>query len=81
MISSNAVNGMPCHINQYFITGILKGELGFKGVVVSDFSDVDFLVDAHQSGASDYSAPLWTLLMFEAFLRQVVDAPVPVAAS
>jgi len=33
------------------------------------------LVDAHQSGASDYSAPLWTLVMFEAFLRQVVDAP------
>lgn len=31
------------------------------------------LVDAHQSGARDYSAPLWTLLMFEAFLRQVVD--------
>ena len=34
------------------------------------------LVDAHQSGARDYSAPLWTLLMFEAFLRQVVDASV-----
>ncbi len=31
------------------------------------------LVQAHQSGASDYSAPLWTLLMFEAFLRNVVD--------
>ena len=31
------------------------------------------LVDAHQSGASDYSSPLWTLLMFEAFLRNVVD--------
>jgi asparagine synthase (glutamine-hydrolysing) len=27
------------------------------------------LVDAHQSGARDYSAPLWTLMMFEAFLR------------
>jgi asparagine synthase (glutamine-hydrolysing) len=27
------------------------------------------LVDAHQSGARDYSAPLWTLVMFEAFLR------------
>ena len=25
-------------------------------------------------GARDYSAPLWTLLMFEAFLRNVVDA-------
>ena len=34
------------------------------------------LVDAHQSGASDYSSPLWTLLMFEAFLRNVVD-PLP----
>ena len=31
------------------------------------------LVDAHQSGASDHSAPLWTVLMFEAFLRNVVD--------
>jgi asparagine synthase (glutamine-hydrolysing) len=31
------------------------------------------LVDAHQSGARDYSAPLWTTLMFEAFLRNVVD--------
>ena len=38
------------------------------------------LVDAHQSGARDYSAPLWTLLMFEAFLRNVVDeAPEAVA--
>jgi asparagine synthase (glutamine-hydrolysing) len=26
------------------------------------------LLDAHQSGASDHSAPLWTLLMFDAFL-------------
>jgi asparagine synthase (glutamine-hydrolysing) len=32
------------------------------------------LVDAHQSGARDYSAPLWALLMFEAFLRCVVDS-------
>ena len=31
------------------------------------------LVDEHQSGRRDHSAPLWTLLMFEAFLRQVVD--------
>jgi asparagine synthase (glutamine-hydrolysing) len=37
------------------------------------------LVDAHQSGASDYSSPLWTLLMFEAFLRNVVDDPATAA--
>ena len=31
------------------------------------------LVEAHQSGARDYSSPLWTLLMFEAFLRSSID--------
>jgi asparagine synthase (glutamine-hydrolysing) len=31
------------------------------------------LVDDHQAGLRDYSAPLWTLLMFDAFLRRVVD--------
>jgi asparagine synthase (glutamine-hydrolysing) len=30
------------------------------------------LVDDHQAGRKDYSAPLWTLLMFEAFLRNVM---------
>jgi asparagine synthase (glutamine-hydrolysing) len=32
------------------------------------------LVEGHQSGRSDYSTPLWTLLMFESFLRNVVGA-------
>jgi asparagine synthase (glutamine-hydrolysing) len=36
------------------------------------------LVEAHQAGTSDYSAPLWTLLMFEAFLRNVAEGPVGV---
>jgi asparagine synthase (glutamine-hydrolysing) len=36
-------------------------------------SYLQHLVDAHQSGASDYSSPLWALVMFEAFLRNVVD--------
>ncbi len=49
MISSNAVNGIPCHINSYYINDILKGEMKFKGVVISDFSDVEFLVGAHLS--------------------------------
>jgi asparagine synthase (glutamine-hydrolysing) len=32
------------------------------------------LVDDHQSGRRDYSAPLWTLMMFESFLRNVMGA-------
>ena len=31
------------------------------------------LFDAHVSGARDHSAPIWSLLMFDAFLRNVVD--------
>ena len=31
------------------------------------------LVNAHQSGARDHGPVLWSLLMFEAFLRVVVD--------
>jgi asparagine synthase (glutamine-hydrolysing) len=30
------------------------------------------LVEAHQAGTRDYSAPLWTLLMFDAFLRNAM---------
>ena len=32
------------------------------------------IVDEHESGRRDYSAPLWTLMMFESFLRNVLGA-------
>jgi len=32
------------------------------------------LVDEHQTGMRDHSAPLWTLMMFESFLRNVMGA-------
>jgi len=32
------------------------------------------MVEDHQAGRRDHSAPLWTLLMFESFLRNVVGA-------
>jgi len=32
------------------------------------------LVDEHQSGARDHSAALWSLLMFDAFQRNVLEA-------
>jgi asparagine synthase (glutamine-hydrolysing) len=33
------------------------------------------LVEQHQAGVRDYSASIWSLLMFEAFLRRVHGAP------
>jgi len=39
------------------------------------------LVDQHQSGMRDYSAPIWTLLKFEAFLRNVLGAEASAGAT
>ena len=37
-----------------------------------DMKYVEHLVSQHQSGLRDYSASIWTLLMFDAFQRQVL---------
>jgi asparagine synthase (glutamine-hydrolysing) len=33
------------------------------------------LVDQHQAGVSDHSSALWSLMMFESFLRNVHERP------
>lgn len=40
MVDSGEVNGTPVHGSKYLLTDILRDELGFKGVVVSDWEDV-----------------------------------------
>jgi asparagine synthase (glutamine-hydrolysing) len=34
---------------------------------------LEHLIARHESGARDYAGPIWTLLMFEAFLRNALD--------
>jgi asparagine synthase (glutamine-hydrolysing) len=46
---------------------VLGAQLGETGFFNRKY--LQHLVDEHQSGARDYSAPLWTLLMFDAFLK------------
>ncbi len=48
MLSSGSVNGIPGHANKYLITDVLKGELGFDGMVISDWADIDKLIDVHR---------------------------------
>jgi beta-glucosidase len=43
MISYNSWNGQKMHGQQYLITTVLKGELGFTGIVVSDWAGIDQL--------------------------------------
>jgi len=43
MISYSSWNGVKDHGNQYLITTVLKGELGFQGIVISDWAGIDQL--------------------------------------
>jgi asparagine synthase (glutamine-hydrolysing) len=56
-------------------TRVQEGVLGdtLAGTGIFDRRTLQHLVDAHLAGTRDYSAPLWTLLMFESFLRNVAQ--------
>ncbi|WP_461204962.1 glycoside hydrolase family 3 protein [Clostridium sp. DL1XJH146] len=41
MVSFSSFNGLKMHENKYLITDVLKDELGFKGVVVSDWDGIN----------------------------------------
>jgi beta-glucosidase len=43
MISYSSWNGEKLHGNEYLITTVLKGELGFEGIVISDWAGIDQL--------------------------------------
>lgn len=41
MVSFSSWNGVKMHAQKYWITDVLKGELGFRGFVVSDWGGMD----------------------------------------
>jgi beta-glucosidase len=51
MISYSSWNGVKMHGQQYLITTVLKGELGFGGFVVSDWNGIDQI-----DGAAGFTA-------------------------
>ncbi len=40
MVNSSEINGISVHSSHYFLTDLLRGELGFQGVIVSDWADI-----------------------------------------
>jgi len=52
-------------------TALLGNTLAGTGIF--DMGFIKKMLDQHQSGRRDYSAPIWTLLMFEAFLRNILS--------
>ncbi len=57
MVNSGAVNGIPAHASRYLLTDVLRGQWGFKGLVVSDWNDVRALQSAYHV-AADYPSAI-----------------------
>ncbi|HVG44238.1 MAG TPA: glycoside hydrolase family 3 N-terminal domain-containing protein [Longimicrobium sp.] len=48
MLNSGEIDGEPLHASRYWLTDVLRGELGFDGVIVTDWSDVINLHTRHR---------------------------------
>jgi beta-glucosidase len=56
MINSGDINGTPVHANYDILTTLLRNELGFKGVAVTDWEDIYKLVNLHRVAANKKEA-------------------------
>lgn len=56
MVNSSLINGVPTHANKRILTDLLKGELGFTGLVVTDWQDIDNLYARDKVAASKKEA-------------------------
>ena len=48
MVNSGEVNGVPVHASRRLLTDMLRGELGFDGVILTDWEDIKKLKDMHR---------------------------------
>jgi beta-glucosidase len=56
MVNSGEIDGEPVHASRYWLTDVLRGELGFTGVAVTDWQDIDFLHTRHRVASSHKEA-------------------------
>jgi beta-glucosidase len=52
MVSYSSWNGIKMHSNKYLLTDVLKGELGFKGFLISDWAAIDQISPDYKSCAA-----------------------------
>lgn len=48
MVNSGEIDGEPVHASHYWLTQVLRDEMGFTGVVVTDWEDVIYLHTRHR---------------------------------
>ncbi|SDS23379.1 beta-glucosidase [Mucilaginibacter mallensis] len=56
MINSSEINGIPVHASKYLLTDVLRGELKFTGIAVTDWQDIKYLHDRHHIAATQKEA-------------------------
>ena len=56
MINSTEINGTPMHANYHVLTEILKDELGFDGLAVTDWEDIIYLHSVHRISKDEKEA-------------------------
>jgi beta-glucosidase len=61
MINSGLVNGMPVHASYDILTTLLRKELGFKGLVVTDWGDIENLHNRDRVAASNKEAVMMAI--------------------
>lgn len=62
MTAHNELNGVPCHANRWLVEDVLRGECGFNGFVVSDWMDIERLVDEHHTATNQEQAVYQTVM-------------------
>jgi len=71
MVAQNQWNGIHCHGNPYLLDTLLKMELGFKGIVISDANS--FLY------AGDPTVPFPSVILYGAAIKHSINAGVDMA--
>ena len=87
MASFNSINGVKMHGNRALLTGVLRDEMGFEGVVVGDWNahgqiagcTVDDCPQALMAGLDIYMVPDDWKALIESLVAQVNDGTVPMA--
>ncbi|MFN3510977.1 MAG: glycoside hydrolase family 3 protein, partial [Tsuneonella troitsensis] len=87
MASFNSINGVKMHGNKPLLTDVLRGEMGFKGLVVGDWNGhgqiagckVDDCPQALNAGLDIYMVPDDWKALHANLLRQVTDGTISMA--
>ena len=87
MASFNSINGKKMHGNEALLTGVLRGEMGFDGLVVGDWNGhgqvagctVSNCPQSLMAGLDIYMVPDDAVALHSSLVSQVRDGTVPMA--